>query len=207
MPALEKAGGDHEGETERGISFRDAQDIVEKRMDSGPQAGSYASKAGSKPMSKNLGNLNVSCQTDLTWPLASEAPLPLISVSSPTRSLVAEAASRTAQSTSKFIEPIVPVSHITIQIPCYICYSIELNQRFTKHINICSSKTNPFEYWKKLLLMSARTPGKNPRLKVRYRKALLRHQNLKIDSWHCKLMPWILLMLWKRQRNQNKGQK
>ena len=87
------------------------------RSDSGPQAGSYASKVGNKPIYKNLGNATVSCQTDLTWPFTSEAPLPLISVSSPTLSPVAEAASQTAQSTSKFIEPTIPVSHITIQMP------------------------------------------------------------------------------------------
>ena len=103
--------------TEKGISFRDAQDIVEKRMDSGPQAGSYASKVGNKPIFKNHDHVTVSCQTDLTWPFTSEAPLPLISLFSPTRNLVAEAASQTAQSTSKFIEPTIPVSHITIQIP------------------------------------------------------------------------------------------
>ena len=116
MPALAKAGRDHEGKTERGISYRDAQDIVEKRMGPGPQAGSYASKVGSKPLFKNLGNVTVSCQTDLTWPFASEVPLSLTSVPS-TVSLVAEAASQTAQPTYKFIEPTVPVSHITLQIP------------------------------------------------------------------------------------------
>jgi len=104
--------------TEQGISFRDAQDIVEKRT--GPQAGSYASKASSSPISKNPGmspgNVHVACQTDLTWLSASEAPLLLTSVSSPTLSLVAEAASQTAQPASKVNEPTAPANHTTAQI-------------------------------------------------------------------------------------------
>ena len=147
--------------TERGISFRDAQDIVEKRMDSGPQAGSYASKVGNKPIFKNLGNVTVSCQTDLTWPFTSEAPLPLISVFSPTLSLVAEAASQTAQS-KKIIESTIPVSHITIQIPSTSVTPSSSTNASPSTSTFVAPKQIHLNTGKKLLLISARTPGKNP---------------------------------------------
>jgi hypothetical protein len=58
---------------ERGISFREAQDIVSKRTDSlVTNQASYANKVSG---GKRLHCVAVSCQTDLTWPLTSKVPV------------------------------------------------------------------------------------------------------------------------------------